>query len=121
MAERDLWLAVVACAAEDLRTQSYRSVDYNAAEAFFFGAGPWARSRQRIADQIDMHADDLTQLARTVLARRAQFEGAPPADYTPPVVRAPSPKPVRTPRPTKPRVTLDRNGWIARFMAKQAA
>jgi hypothetical protein len=149
VAERDLWAAVVSQAADDIRTEDYRSVEYAQAVSFFTAPGEWATSRQASADCMDLHVDDIKRLGRAVIAARHARDGAPPAEqprpvrqsvqravYAPPVHR-PTPPVVETkrppklrPEPTSPRIAKlprkhrparDRNWWVAQFMAKQTA
>lgn len=139
MSAIDLWAAAVTQSAEDLRDEPYESTEYYEAEAFFFHGGPWGQSRREVADQLRLHENDLSRLGRAVRFQRYAVDGGPPpvkrpvrrtaaplpvvappppapVPYTPPVVRGPPPKPQRKPRPVH-----DRNWWIERFLAKQAA
>jgi hypothetical protein len=143
--ERDLWAAVVTQAADDINTESYRSVEYNQAVSFFTASGDWAKSRQAIADFMELHVNDIERLGRTTIAARHACDGPPPAErphpkqpvaYTAPV-QCPAPPVAETRHLLVPRLepassrntelsrkcrpARDRNWWIAKFMAKHAA
>jgi hypothetical protein len=147
---RALWSAVVLHAVNDIDSEHYRSLEYGEAVAFFTAAhGPWAESRQAIADYLGLHSDDLTRLGRAAIEARHLRDGPEPITVRPaveiqptstrPVPRVTNPAPVvprppvirrpdpperdrnRTPnrRPGDP--PRDRDWWIRRFMDKQVA
>jgi hypothetical protein len=116
-----LWAAVVLQAIHDLDDDP-RSLEYSDAVAFFTGTREWRRSRTDIADRIGVHADDLERCGRRLIDARTIPEVLPV--QVAPLVRlvvtpAPEPEPVKSPRRVKP--TKDRNWWISRFLATQAA
>ena len=114
MSERGLWSAVVLQAHDDLQFEPRNSVIYGEAEAFFFHAvGPWAQSRQTIADQLEVHADDITRLGRLTIAARNIAENTTP--IRPDLVA------VMRRKPLPPRVLKDRQSFIDRFMANREA
>jgi hypothetical protein len=135
VAERGLWVAVVMQAAEDIRTEERGSYHYAQSESFFTGIGEWARSREDVADSIDLHPDDLMRLGRAAIAARCLRDGdaaatVPEVSVTGvvqpsrpvPVLLLPAPaEPRPRGRPRKPTVAHDRDWWIKQFMEKQAA
>lgn len=176
---RKLWAAVVLQARDDLDTAKYGSTKYITAKSFFTANGAWAESRQDIADELELHPDDLMRLGRATLAARHLRDGPEPVSVSPglptpvptrPVLRLTNPAPVGpkapwptitatmpAPEPVKPkrkpgrprrlpvieppaakpprqqrhltppqprhgpREVRDREWWIARFLAKNAA
>jgi hypothetical protein len=121
--ERALWTAVVLQSIHDLDHERH-STEYTDAVAFFTGTGEWRRSRTDIADRIGVHADDLERCGRRLIDAR-RIAGVLPVQVAPlpslvvaavPIV---VPEPVKSPRRVKP--TKDRNWWISRFLATQAA
>lgn len=143
---RALWSAVVLHAVADIDGEHYRSAEYAEAVAFFTAArGPWAESRQAVADCLNLHTDDLARLGRAAIEARHLRDGPEPIivraavaiqPITPrPVARTPDPAPVvprppviRRPDPPAKREyrrrpgdpPRDRNWYIARFLAEQA-
>lgn len=148
---RALWSAVVLHAVADIDSEHYRSLEYSEAVAFFTAArGPWAESRQAIADCLNLHTDDLTRLGRAAIEARHLRDGPEPITVRPavaiqpistrPVSRVTNPAPVvprpavirrpdhpperdrnRTPNRKPGDAPRDRDWWIQRFMAKQVA
>jgi len=97
-----LWAAVIVQAIEDLQYEPYASLTFREAESFLLGGGDWARSRQALADCVDMHGDDLRRRAQVLLAERHAKEPPPAREVRPPppvvvpkpIVVAPTAKPV---------------------------
>ena len=141
--DRNLWIAVVFQARDDLDTEDYASVEYGEAVAFFTNThGSWAQSRQDIADHLGLHSDDLTRMGRAVIAARHLRDGpepvieravgsashstsglrSRPATLTTPVPCLTNPAPV-VPfiAARKPRERRDRQWWINQFLTRQAA
>jgi hypothetical protein len=100
MSDRTLWLSVVAQAAEDLDGQPYGSLLYEEAVAFFTANNTWAISRREIADNLDMHADDLKIAGTELIRARHLRDGLPP----PVVVVVRVPRAALVPPPTVLRV-----------------
>jgi hypothetical protein len=103
---RSLWVQVVLQASDDIDTGHYQSRDYHEAVAFFTHDGPWGRSRQEIADRIDLHPDDLKRLGRSALKARHARDGAPQVID-------------REARDPEVRDLHDRDCWVSQFLAKQ--
>jgi hypothetical protein len=144
---RALWSAVVLNAVNDIDGEHYRSLEYSEAVAFFTAArGPWAESRQAIADYLGLHADDLTRLGRAAIEARHLRDGPEPITVRAAVAIQPiTPRPVLSsnPAPVVPRAPVirrpdppervreyrrrpgdpprDRDWWIRRFLDKQVA
>lgn len=134
--DRNLWAAVVIQARDDLDTENYLSVVYGEAVAFFTDRyGAWAESRQCIADQLDLHPDDLMRAGRSAITARSLRDGGPPVTvqalgrppvYPRPVPRLTNPVPVVRSVPRQgiagPAVISDqRKDWIRRFLTRRAA
>lgn len=137
--ERVLWLAVIAEAVADIKSEPIGSVDYDAACEFFVArTGEWARSRADLAQLIGYHGDDLRRAGVAHINARRASEGLPPALYAVPKpvmpwlvpsgmtgFLPPPPKPVRRPRPKPPRPAGERRDvraeYLRRFLAKHAA
>lgn len=75
---RDLWAAVVNQALDDLREFPYDSVEYTQAFEFFTGRGEWAKSREQIADYVELHPDNLRRAGQAVIHARYAADGGPP-------------------------------------------
>lgn len=97
MSERELWAAVVLLASDDIASQDYGSFDFNQAVAFFCGDGEWAKSRQAIADTMNLHVNDLERLGRTAMAARIVRDGPLPVIERPAPVVRPQPPTVSQP------------------------
>lgn len=131
--ERALWAAVVQQAIDDLDTDR-NSLEHTDAVSFFTSGGEWRQARIDIADRLGIHADDLERCGRRIMAELGIAEIIPAprvaaASVPVPVATPPAPlptlvatfnpeavKPGRQPKPTR-----DRNWWISRFLASQAA
>jgi hypothetical protein len=103
---RSLWVQVVLQASDDIDTGNDQSRDYHEAVAFFTHDGQWGRSRQEIADRIDLHPDDLKRLGRAVIKARHARDGVPPVID----------REVCDPKIHNPR---DRDYWVSQFLTKQ--
>jgi hypothetical protein len=80
--ERDLWIAVVSTAHEDIETGHYRSVDYSQSVSFFTEpTGTWAEWRTRVAEMIDLHGDDLKRLGERAITAREASEALMPREH----------------------------------------
>ena len=142
MSIRDLWASVMLQTCDDIETMDYASLEYSHAAAFFCErGGEWARSRQTIADFMELHAGDLERIGRSLIAARHLRDGGPPVAVRHPrrasLPAAPPPSPVTvvspllvvvpgdkasTPRLNRvPRVKRDRTWWIEKFMTKRSA
>jgi hypothetical protein len=102
--DRALWSMVILQARDDLADEPIGSIEYENAISFFTAAfGPWAQSREAIADQLGFHADDIERLGRTVIAARRAAEGLPPeapsVESKPAAQPAPLPALVAIPAP----------------------
>jgi hypothetical protein len=76
--DQALWSAVVQQALNDLDFEPYGSQLYVAATAFLLRCeGEWAASRAAIADQLNLHADDLRHAGQRHLAERLAREPLP--------------------------------------------
>jgi hypothetical protein len=75
---RALWVAVVMQARADIESEDRDGYDYAQAVAFFTGSGDWARSRQSIADCLELHPDDLMRLGKAAIAARCLRDGDAP-------------------------------------------
>ncbi len=75
---RHLWLSVLQTAFDDLEHEPFKSYCHNEAMSFFFGAGPWAASRQVLCDMVDCHPNDLHRSALRVINRRRLERDLPP-------------------------------------------
>lgn len=80
--DRNLWGAVVLKAHDDLDTAKYGSSHYITAKSFFTASGKWAESRQAIADELELHPDDLMRLGRATLAARHLRDGPEPVSVS---------------------------------------
>jgi hypothetical protein len=143
---RALWSAVVLQARADIESEDRDGYDYAQAVAFFTGSGDWARSRQSIADCLELHPDDLMRLGKAAIAARCLRDGDAPVMVdaagsasecamglrSRPASPIPRPEPLAMPvpaepiplkrgRPRKPTERHDRNWWIQDFLRKQAA
>jgi hypothetical protein len=137
--EREMWIGVVLQAANDINIEPYGSVEYGEAVSFFIAPGEWAESRQRIADCIGRHADELMRMGRAAIDRRHLRDGPEPVrvrmvgNRTAVLPTAPAPR-LTNPAPVVPLIVSphrgaprlhkerrDRQWWIQQFMAKQAA
>jgi hypothetical protein len=139
---RALWVAVVMQARADIESEDRDGYDYAQAAAFFTGGGDWARSRQSIADCLELHPDDLMRLGRAAIAARRLRDGDVPvmvpvpakglratapevcitntSPVVPVVVVPAEPIPiVKRGRPRKP--VHDKNWWIQDFLRREAA
>lgn len=87
---RDLWAAVVNQAFDDLREFPYDAVEYTQAVEFFTGRGEWAKSREQIADFLELHPDNLRRAGQAVIQARHAADGGPPLKA---VVRKPAAPP----------------------------
>jgi hypothetical protein len=87
---RDLWAAVVNQAFDDLREFPYDAVEYTQAVEFFTGRGEWAKSREQIADFLELHPDNLRRAGQAVIQARHAADGGPPVKV---VVRKPAAPP----------------------------
>src|SRR4051812_20882529 len=99
---RDLWVAVVLQAKDDIENEPLGSVDFTQAVAFFIGSGNWAQNRTVIGDYLDLHRDDLEKLGRRCINARRAAEGLEP-------LRSGQPWPVLTRTPG----TAERRTWPA--------
>ena len=70
VAYRSLWSSAVLQALEDIENQPIPSTEYAEAEAFFIRPGAWARSRNTIADILDMHPGQLEMIGRRRIEAR---------------------------------------------------
>jgi hypothetical protein len=157
---RALWSAVVLQARADIESEDRDGYDYAQALAFFTGSGDWAKSRQSIADCLELHPDDLMRLGKAAIAARCLRDGEVAVMVAAagsasecamglrsrPASPIPRPEPLKIPVPAEPIPRLgtsgvrqpnekipllkrgrprkpvqDRNWWIARFLARQAA
>lgn len=120
LAERDLWLAVVMQAREDLLTESTDSLIYGEAHSFFLARTlAWVQRREEIADCLDLHSDDLTRLGRATLAARAaqpQLVSPSTAEIT---TVTPAANALAHLMPRAPSVVRNRAWHVARFEAAQ--
>jgi hypothetical protein len=130
---RALWVAVVMQARSDIESEDRDGYDYAQAAAFFTSGGDWARSRQSIADCLELHPDDLMRLGRAAIAARCLRDGDVPvmveACHELPAAARPIPalsraraEPipiVKRGRPRKP--VHDKNWWIQDFLRREAA
>jgi hypothetical protein len=73
-----MWIAVALQAANDIATEDYGSTEYGEAVSFFTSPGEWAESRQRVADCIGRHTDELTRMGRAAIAVRHLRDGPEP-------------------------------------------
>lgn len=96
---RDLWVAVLAQAKEDVEFLPLGSPDYVQAVAFLTRQhGPWAARREEICVILDWDADELSRLAIGWVRARRVREGLP-ADEPAPAPSAPAPAPPPAPPP----------------------
>lgn len=75
--DKVLWMAVVQQALDDLDYEPYGSQLHASATAFFLRGDDWAASRAAIADQIELHPDDLRRAALRHIAERQARDPAP--------------------------------------------
>jgi hypothetical protein len=136
--ERNLWIAVALQAANDINTEDYTSMDYDAAVSFFTAPGEWAESRQHIADCIGRHPEELTRMGRAAIAARHLREPPTPTRVRAVGTRLPTVLPkapelrVMNPTPVVPLVLrgqspknkrnnhYDPNHWFRQFMGQAA-
>jgi len=91
-----LWAAVILRALKDIEEEPYDSLLFNEARDFLTGGGAWGQSRQDIAEQVNLHGDDIRRIALAQLAQRASHD---PPPVRPPVTKVqPAAVPV-APRP----------------------
>lgn len=76
MSVQDLWAAVVMQARDDIAAFPIRSVEYAQAVEFFTAGGEWGKSRQAIADFLELHPDDIRRFGEAAIKRRALEEPA---------------------------------------------
>jgi len=80
---RQLWVAVVLQAQDDIKSEPLDSINYLQAVSFFTGGGEWAHTRAAISDHLNLHPDDLERCGRKYInARRAEagLEALPPRE-----------------------------------------
>jgi hypothetical protein len=130
-----MWIGVVLQAANDINIEHYGSVEYGEAVSFFIAPGEWAESRQRIADCIGRHTDELMRMGRVAIDRRHLRDGPEPVrvrasvEIQPtvgrPVPRLTNPAPVvplvAAVRRGRPKSNYDPSFWFREFMNKRAA
>lgn len=105
---RNLWAAVVNQALDDLREFPYGSVEYTQAFEFFTGLGEWQRSREQIADYLELHPDDIRKAGKAVIqARRLVDGGDRPAPRRIALVQPAEAPPAFLPPPPDIRQRLD--------------
>jgi hypothetical protein len=75
---RNLWVAVVLQAKEDVENAPLHSIDFAQAVAFFIGSGDWVQNRTAIGDYLDLHRDDLERMGRRCINQRRVSEGLQP-------------------------------------------
>jgi hypothetical protein len=133
---------VVLLAADDLLEADFGSTEYEDARSFFCSGGHWRESRTLIAEQLELHVNDLERLGRARLFERPPPKRAPaprPVPLIPPLTPAPTPTPPPPPTPTpappakpaakpvvepprrrprKPREVHDRKWFIDQFLRK---
>jgi len=105
-AERRLWSAVLLQAFEDLRDETFGSILYNQAAAFFFSPG-WRESRQNVCDLLGLAIEEIRRPALRILNARRLERGLPALQPTP-VMSGPGLRPARAPAAGAMRVTLPR-------------
>ena len=96
---RDLWVAVVLQAKDDIENEPLDSNDFAQAVAFFIGSGSWVQNRTTIGDYLDLHGDDLEKMGRRCVNQRRIAEGLEPLLVQPWPTRARTSKLVEAPRP----------------------
>ena len=94
---RNLWVAVVLQAENDIETEPLDSIDFAQAVAFFIGTGDWVQNRVVIGDYLDLHRDDLERLGRRCINARRLAEGLEPL-----LPRQPWPTPARARKTAEP-------------------
>jgi hypothetical protein len=100
---RDLWVAVVLQAKDDIENEPLESNDFAQAVAFFIGSGSWVQNRTAIADYLDLHSDDLEKMGRRCINARRLAEGLEPLLARQPwPTRARTSMPVQEPQPQQP-------------------
>jgi hypothetical protein len=75
---RDLWVAVVLQAKDDIENEPLHSINFTQAVAFFIGSGEWVKNRTAIGDYLDLHRDDLEKMGRRCINARRVSEGLAP-------------------------------------------